>query len=381
MPPKDDRPDSGFIAFWTSLPGVLTGLTALIVAIGGLVALLDGDDDTHGSLSASGQTGTESASTRPSVIAAQPSLGDTALARALTRGIATAHASGGRMQAAVWVEGANRPITRGDSLDEPMRPWSMVRPAIMIAAYREAVAGGQTRPSATLTEAMRRTLVRAENCANFRVVLGLQTLTGGREQARMAVSRVFSDAKADHFEVTSLEDRMDCKTDAMAARGEVDPRSVAVQFGTSAWTITDAIAFAHALATGDFGDAGRFTLSLMREPKDENQDPNAARGYTAPLNWGAGKVLARWNPAYKGGWGGAANRTASYMAGQIAIVEVAGRSVAIALVFHPDIQPSIPCMKNGHPTSCATDDPGVANVVEPIEAVLGELAQQFAAAE
>lgn len=366
--------------FWRN-PSSVQIIVAIIGAVAVIVAAII---TTRGGSKDPSTEGTASRTLTGSSATPASSLGNASLARALRRGIVTAHASGGRVQAAVWVEGADRPIVQGDSRDERMRPWSMVRPAIMIAAFRAAIASGQPTPSPTLAEAIQRTLVRAENCANFRVVLGIQTLTGGREQARMAIARVFADAGADHFEVanqvTDREDALRCRTDPLSASAELDPLSVGVQFGTSAWTIDDAIAFAHALGIGDFGDAGRFTLSLMREPKRENQDPGAARNYTAPLNWGAGNVLARWHPAYKGGWGGAANGSASYLAGQIAVIDVAGRSVAIAVVFHPDIQPTIPCVaKDRHPCP-PTDDPGRANVVEPIEAVLTELAQQFAAA-
>ncbi|MDX6718183.1 MAG: hypothetical protein QOJ63_437 [Solirubrobacteraceae bacterium] len=42
--PDDPAPRrrSGFLAFWTSLPGVLTGVAAVIAAVGGLAAVFDG---------------------------------------------------------------------------------------------------------------------------------------------------------------------------------------------------------------------------------------------------------------------------------------------------------------------------------------------------
>ena len=46
----DEAPErGGFWRFWTTLPGVLTGLAALITAVVGLVAILGGPDDDGGS--------------------------------------------------------------------------------------------------------------------------------------------------------------------------------------------------------------------------------------------------------------------------------------------------------------------------------------------
>lgn len=45
MPPNNERADSGFRAFWTSLPGVLTGAAALIGAVAAAAALFIGGDD------------------------------------------------------------------------------------------------------------------------------------------------------------------------------------------------------------------------------------------------------------------------------------------------------------------------------------------------
>lgn len=301
--------------------------------------------------------------------AAPPSLDSASLNAALLRGISKVHASGSAVQAAVWVEGADMPVIAGDALDQPMRPWSMVRVATTIAAYRAAVASGQPGPSPTMTEAMRGTIVRAENCRHHRLVLGLQELAGGREAARAAVAKVFSDAGAEGFEVADQQGRAEPYCDAyltQAGDGLKDPTGTVVQFGTSSWTISDAIDFAHSLGAGVFGDAGRFVLDLMREPKQTNRDSEVASDYAAPLDWGAGRVLERWDPAYKGGWGGA-HRPVKYVAGQIAVVTVADRNVAIAAVIHPATEPT-------------SDDPRRAGVIEPIEAIFNEIAEQFTAA-
>jgi len=53
---KDERESSGFGAFWTSLPGVLTGAAALVAAIGTLAALFFGNRD-NGSTAAGPSAG------------------------------------------------------------------------------------------------------------------------------------------------------------------------------------------------------------------------------------------------------------------------------------------------------------------------------------
>lgn len=44
MPQKDERANSGFWAFWSSLPGILTGVAAVIAAVGTLAALFISGD-------------------------------------------------------------------------------------------------------------------------------------------------------------------------------------------------------------------------------------------------------------------------------------------------------------------------------------------------
>ena len=45
MPQKDDSASSRFLAFWSSLPGVLTGIAAVLAAGATLAALFTGGDD------------------------------------------------------------------------------------------------------------------------------------------------------------------------------------------------------------------------------------------------------------------------------------------------------------------------------------------------
>jgi hypothetical protein len=44
MPRNDERANSGFWASWSSLPGILTGVAAVIAAVGTLAALFIGGD-------------------------------------------------------------------------------------------------------------------------------------------------------------------------------------------------------------------------------------------------------------------------------------------------------------------------------------------------
>jgi hypothetical protein len=63
MPSSDEPPEpntsskSGFLAFWTTLPGVLTGAAALITAIVGLATFLHSGEDTNGTTTSSAETG------------------------------------------------------------------------------------------------------------------------------------------------------------------------------------------------------------------------------------------------------------------------------------------------------------------------------------
>lgn len=55
---SDDKARAGSRAFWTTLPGILTGLAALLTAIGGLIVVLNGMGDDGGRAGARGETST-----------------------------------------------------------------------------------------------------------------------------------------------------------------------------------------------------------------------------------------------------------------------------------------------------------------------------------
>lgn len=78
----------------------------------------------------------------------------------------------------------------------------------------------------------------------------------------------------------------------------------------------------------------------MRLPKalPEGESPN---DYTSPFDLppAGGRFPAAWLPAYKGGWGGSAQK--DYIAEQIVVLNVDGQVVAIAAMFKPTLQPAV----------------------------------------
>jgi hypothetical protein len=278
---------------------------------------------------------------------------------ALDRGVTAAEEHGGEAEAAVWVEGWSKPVIV--SLDQRRtRMWSMSKPATAIAALR---AGEGRKPDPILLSAISDAIVRSSNCAQRRVVLGLQELEG-RPGARAAFHEVFLDARADPVVTTQAATPEQICHDYLNQRrgGLADPLGTALLLGTSEWTVADAIRFAHALGLGKYGSAGEHVLKLMRSPKQRSPEARAADDYTAHLEWGAGVALAQWDPAYKGGWGG--KLQGRYVAGQIVVLDVGDTSVAVAATFHPWQR-------------VEDDDPGKTVAPRAIEAIFRELAKAF----
>jgi hypothetical protein len=260
----------------------------------------------------------------------------------------------GTVQAAVQVQG-QQPVVRTQGQAERMRMWSMSKVPTAIAALREI-----DDRSPELDAALEDAIVRSGNCAQRRVVLELQRATGGTEGAGAAIAKVFDEAEAPTVEVP--REAMPPEDDS-CRDGSHDVSGDAPQVGASTWTIADAVAFADALGTGVYGDEGREVLELMRREKEPSPDlDNPEQEYTADPDWGAGRALEEWDPAYKAGWGGVLD--GMFVAGQIAIVEVGGRSVAMAVAYRPHAQPQ-------------NNDPGKTEAPEAIEAVFRELAAQF----
>jgi hypothetical protein len=277
--------------------------------------------------------------------------------QALQRAIAAAERFGGSAQAGVWVEGWPAPLVAGDVL-RATNMWSMSK-AVTAIAVLEAVPEG---PSAELAQALEGALVRSENCAQRRVVLGLQVLRKGAEAARGAFEGVLLRAGAQvRPPVQIAGPEPECVPYLREhAQGLDDPLQEAYLYGTARWTVEDAVRFAHALGTGAYGAAGARVRSLLSRPKGVSSEIEAG-GFTADPAWGAGRAFAAWPVAYKAGWGGASSERPAFAIGQIAIVTLRESSVAIAAMFQPATQPP-------------SDDPGAGAGADAVEALLRQLA-------
>jgi hypothetical protein len=283
---------------------------------------------------------------------------------ALGPAVSQAHLLGGSVQVAIWVEGWPRPIALGDDLSKPMRMWSMAKPVEAIASMSSA-AHDAVQLSAGFAVAMQRALQRSENCSARRMVLELQRLSGGTHGARAAFGAVLRKAGAYPIVATQedgpAEQSADCE--AFLTRHQSGLRvadSEAVLFGTSLWTVTDAVRFAHALADGTYGTAGTAVLAQMTERKEPSEEPGAT--LTADPQWGAGLAFHGYPVAYKAGWGG--SRQGTFLAGQFAVVTVRGSRVAVAAMFHPRSQPQI-------------DDPGETQAPLALNEIFTTVASTF----
>jgi hypothetical protein len=282
---------------------------------------------------------------------------------ALDLGVQRAEQFGGRAEAAVWALRWPAPLTSGSAA--PMRMWSMSKPVAAIALLR--IAEKSHHPlSAVVQDAMRRAIQRSENCRQRRVVLELQKLAGGVTQARAAVESVLREAGSAAIVASEAAPAETSCRDYLTRSGAglAEPLGPALLLGTSTWSVSDAVAFAHALSAGRYGEAGASVLRLMREPK-LSSDEQLAGGYTASLDWGAGRALANWDPAYKAGWGGSLH--GNFLAGQIAVVEIHGVPIAIAAMFHPTTEP-------------AGDDPGLTSAPRAVEEILATVTSALARA-
>jgi hypothetical protein len=283
------------------------------------------------------------------------------LAAALRRGVERASRLGGSVEAAAMLDASPRPVVvtsepRGAS--RYMRMWSMSKVATMVALLRELGWGQRPgkRPSPEVDRALRGALTRSENCRQRRVVLELQRRAGGIGAARRALAAVFGRAGARPRIATEVEPPEPLCVPFLQSQTEVpDPLAPTLLFGTSTWRVSDAARLAHALAVGAYGRAiSARVLGLMRAPKLPSRESLAGE-LTAPLDWGAGKAFAGLRPAFKAGWGGSLN--GNFLAGQIAVVPIGHDRLSIAVMFHPDAQPS-------------RDDPGITNAPRAVQEVM-----------
>jgi len=293
----------------------------------------------------------------PAVASGSGDRGRAAVERALARGVQAAQRVAGPAEAAVWLDRWSTPVLAGDTT-RSMRMWSMSKAVTAVAVLQR-----QPVPPPDLEQALVGALTRSENCAQRRVVMGLQQLAGGAEGARGAFLDVLARAGA-HAEVSppiappeaSCRDYLQQHAGALGANA-LDP---AYQYGTAMWTVGDAIDFAHALGGGAYSDAGARALDYLALPKAPSREPGAQLS-TDPA-WGVGRTFPTWEVAYKAGWGGSG--TGSFLVGQIAVVRRGARWAAIAAMVHPTQQPS-------------ADDPGLAHAADGLEALLREIAAQL----
>ena len=304
---------------------------------------------------------------------AAPSAGELQLAAALRRGVARAADLGGSVEAAAMVDRSSSPIVATSEPRGPnryMRMWSMSKVATMVALLRELKWGDRAgeATSAEVDDALLGAVTRSENCRQRRIVLELQRLAGGVEGARRAMADVFARAGGrPHIDAETEAPEPHCIPFLESQSELPDPLAPALLLGTSTWRVTDAVRLAHALATDAYGEAvSRRALDLMRAPKQPSRESPPGE-LTAPLDWGAGVAFAGLEPAFKAGWGGSQN--GNFLAGQLAVVPIAGGDrLAIAVMFHPDVQPS-------------RDDPGITAAPSALQTVMVSVRSSLEAAQ
>jgi hypothetical protein len=261
-----------------------------------------------------------------------------ALRSALQSGLRAAQALGGEAAAAVWVGGDPRPVLSGPVL-VPHRLWSMSKAVAAVAALRTV----GDRPEPVLASAIARAIRRSDNCAIRRVIVGLQDRVGrGTAGTLAAFERVLAQAGARIERPPQLAPAEPaCLSYLQEHQGGLAGGDLGVvpQFGTAKWSDYDAVSFAHALSVGVYGGEGAYLTSLMaasKQPPLEQPSPPDA----PPLDWGAGAVFpASWRPAWKAGWGGSQDRPAHFLAGQVVVLRLGSRPVALAAVFVPSAEP------------------------------------------
>jgi hypothetical protein len=287
-----------------------------------------------------------------------------ALRTALSAGVARADALHGQAAAAVWVDGDPHPITSGPVMS-PHRMWSTSKAVVAIAVLQTV----RDLPDPMLRSVLEDAIVRSDNCAVRRAIVGLQDRLGkGIAGTEAAFEHVLlaAHARIESPPQTAAAERA-CVPYLQAhraglPRGEGD-LGVVPEFGTAEWTEYDAISFAHSLSDGDYGVAGEYLLRLMMLPKGLPLDEGPAPPSAPPLDWGAGEVFpASWRPAWKAGWGGSRTHPPRFLAGQLVVLHIGRILVAAAAIFVPDTEP-------------ATDNPGVTDAPRALELIFGAVGE------
>ncbi len=261
-----------------------------------------------------------------------------ALSSALNEAAAAGDALGGTTSLAIWLQGSPAPLLASTGRSQRSRFWSIAKPIAAVAAYRTAASGD----SRSLTTAASDAIRRSDNCGERVVILELERLAHGAQQAKEAFGRVLVQAGA-HFTAASGRESLAAQPECLPYLRDrarvVDPALATWQFGTYRWTVGDAVSFAHALGAGVYGRAGARVLRMMQLPKQESlvtlEGPTG--NHIADLQWGAGRAFGPWAPAFKSGWGG--SHEADFVASQIVVIDAARPPVAIAISFHPILQP------------------------------------------
>ena len=279
----------------------------------------------------------------------------------LNEAVAEADALGGHASVALWLNGWSAPVVARSATPTYGRMWSMSKPVALIATDEAAQRQGRSLDQALMTAATD-AITRSDNCAERRIILELQQLTGGLAPALAAFDEVLTQAGASPVktpERSVLEEPM-CLNYFNQRAPISDPAAEAWEFGTDEWTVAQAAGFAHALAGGVYGSAGRLALTLMAKPKQPAlasiEGPSG--DHIANLQWGAGTSFAPWHPAYKPGWGG--SQQGRFLTGQIVVLQDANPPVAIAAMFYPSVEP-------------ATDDVGATTGPRALEAVFDRI--------
>jgi hypothetical protein len=338
----------------------LLALIALALAVAALWAVFGGG----------GSAGSSSRDHRPPSAASQSvSARRAALAGALRRGVEGADRLGGVTEAAAILPGWSEPVVAPGGREGRgrwMRMWSMSKIVTAVAMLR-AKGWGEERGeplSPEVEEALRAAITRSENCPQRRIVIELQHSLGDSVQrARQAVADALRMAGGKAHPGVEVEPPEAACTEYLEGQEDVpEPLAPALLLGTSEWRVGDAARFMLALGENAYGAAiSRYLLGLMREPKELSREALPGE-FTAPLDWGAGRALSRFDPAYKAGWGG--TQQGAFMTGQMALLEIPAGRAAVAVMFHPAVQPSI-------------DDPGLTSAPAALEAVMRSLAREL----
>lgn len=275
--------------------------------------------------------------------AARLTLSRADLRRALAEGRRAAELAGGSMSVAAVASGWTAPVVLGPRV--AFRLWSTSKAVAAVTLLTQAA---KTRQA--IREGVRRSMMtalsRSDNCAERRVVLALQQVSGTSANAESNFRDVLRSVGA-HPEGSPLlspfSDATACMPwlrDAADGLADTELRAPTLELGTNEWTVEDAVRFAFGLGTGAFGAAGRPVVGWMQLPKAlaEGEAPAA---YTSPFDLppAGGRFPRSWHPAYKGGWGGSQQH--DYITEQIVILHIEGNVVALAAMFRPDVQPSV----------------------------------------